>query len=59
MFAVNLAAPHWLTMGFLPHFPDEGGVVINVTSIAASTARCRPGIRAVSATPPTERPRPD
>ncbi|HEY3673332.1 MAG TPA: SDR family NAD(P)-dependent oxidoreductase [Acidimicrobiia bacterium] len=35
MFAVNIAAPHWLTMGFLPHFPAGGGVVINVTSVAA------------------------
>jgi NAD(P)-dependent dehydrogenase (short-subunit alcohol dehydrogenase family) len=35
MFAVNVAAPHWLTMGFLPHFPADGGIVINVTSVAA------------------------
>jgi NAD(P)-dependent dehydrogenase (short-subunit alcohol dehydrogenase family) len=35
ILAVNLSAPHWLTMGFLPHFPDDGGLVVNVTSVAA------------------------
>ena len=35
IFAVNITAPHWLTMGFVPHFPSTGGVVVNVTSVAA------------------------
>jgi NAD(P)-dependent dehydrogenase (short-subunit alcohol dehydrogenase family) len=35
IFAVNISAPHWLTMAFLPHFPSSGGVVVNVTSVAA------------------------
>lgn len=43
MFAVNIAAPHWLTMGFLPHFPANGGVVINVTSVAAQHRRLADG----------------
>jgi NAD(P)-dependent dehydrogenase (short-subunit alcohol dehydrogenase family) len=35
IFSVNISAPYWLTMGFLPHFSPGGGTVVNVTSVAA------------------------
>jgi NAD(P)-dependent dehydrogenase (short-subunit alcohol dehydrogenase family) len=36
MFAVNIHAPFMLTKGFIEHFPSTGGVVVNVTSSAAT-----------------------
>ena len=43
IFSVNIGAPHWLTMGFLPYFPASGGVVLNVTSVAAEHRPVRGG----------------